>query len=79
MKYIAVYKCQLCGALIQYGEPQEISRECYEALPELCARVINNQLFAGNPYLHTVPMQIPHIQCKNGGCGMAYFAGFTQA
>ena len=75
MKYIAVYKCQLCGTLIQYGEPQEMP---YEALPEICAQVINNQLFAGNPYLHTAHMQIPH-KCKNGNCGMAYFAGFARA
>ncbi|MPN29518.1 hypothetical protein SDC9_176971 [bioreactor metagenome] len=74
MKYIAVYKCQLCDALVQYGEPQEIS---YELLPEICAKVIHNQLFAGNPYLYKVQMQIPH-KCKNGDYGMAYFAGFMR-
>ena len=75
MKYIPVYKCQLCNTLIQYGNPQEIP---YESLPELCNRVVSNQLFAGNPYLHTALMQIPH-KCENGNCGMAYFAGFMRA
>jgi hypothetical protein len=74
VKYAVVYKCQLCGTLIQHGEPQEIP---YESLPEICGQVIRNQLFAGNPYLHKAQMQIPH-KCKNGDCGMAYFAGFVR-
>jgi hypothetical protein len=74
LEYIAVYKCQLCGTLLTYGDPKEIP---YEVLPEICAKVIQNQQFAGNPYLYQAPMQIPH-KCKDGNCGMAYFAGFMQ-
>ena len=74
MKYVAVYKCQICSTLIQYGEPKEIQ---YEVLPEICAKVVQNQLFAGNPYLYQAPMQISH-KCNSGNCGMAYFAGFMQ-
>jgi hypothetical protein len=73
MRYVAVYKCQLCGALVQYGEPKEIP---YEELPEICGKVIQNQLFAGNPYLYQAPMQVVH-KCKDLNCGMAYFAGFN--
>lgn len=74
MKYSAVYKCQLCRQTIQYGEPQEIP---YDELSKLLAKVIQNQLFAGNPYLHKAPMHIPH-KCKDGNVGLAYFAGFVK-
>lgn len=74
-KYYAVYKCQLCGKLQRLGEAQEIP---YNSLPELCAKVIQNQLFAGNPYLHQAPMHVPH-KCADGNCGMSIFAGFMRA
>ena len=48
-KYSAVYKCPLCEKLIYTSDPQEVP---YENLPELCAKVVKNQLFAGNVYLH---------------------------
>lgn len=32
---------------------------------------------AGNPYLYEASMQIPH-KCKDGNCGIAYFAGFRK-
>lgn len=75
MQYYVIYKCHLCGQLIRYGKPQEVP---YEKLPELCARVVSSQQFMGNPYLYQAPMQIPH-KCKDGSCGMAYFAGFRPA
>ena len=74
MEYIAVYKCSMCDTLIQYGESREVA---YDKLPNLCYQVIQNQLFAGNQYLHKVPMQIVH-KCKDGSCGLAYFSGFKK-
>lgn len=74
MKYKVVYKCELCGELIQYGDVQEIP---YEQLPEICARVVTSQIFKSNPYIQTAPMETVH-KCKNGDCGMAYFAGFKK-
>ena len=74
MRYLTIYKCQLCNALVQYGDSKEIP---YDELPELCAKVVKNQRFAGNPYLYQAPMQIPH-NCKDDSCGMAYFAGFKK-
>lgn len=71
-KYYAAYKCQLCGAVLQYGDAHEVP---YNGLPDLLGKVIKNQQFVGNPYLHEAPMQLPH-QCKDGSCGMAYFIGF---
>ena len=72
-KYYATYKCQMCGAVIKYGEPTEIP---VYALPQLIAKVIQqNQIFAGNPYLHQAQMYLPHI-CKDGSGGLAVFVGF---
>lgn len=72
-KYRAMYKCLLCGRMIAFGEPQEVP---YDMLPELLGKVVQNQLFAGNPYLHKASMQIPH-NCSNGAGGLAWFAGFA--
>lgn len=74
-RYYAMYKCQLCGALLRYGEPHEIP---YDKLPELLGMVIRRQHLASNPYLNTAPMQVP-CKCKDGSAGMAYFAGFKKA
>ncbi len=74
MKYWAVYKCSLCGQLLKLKESAEIP---YSELPILLGKVIRNQQFAGNPYLHKVPMHIV-CQCKNGNAGLAYFAGFVE-
>lgn len=73
-KYQAVYKCPLCGALISNGNAQEVN---YNDLPKLLGKVVHNQLFAGNPYLHEAQMHIPH-QCNNGDAGLAVFAGFVK-
>lgn len=69
-----VYKCLLYGQLLTAGEPQDVP---YEALPGLLGKVVQNQLFAGNPYLYQAPMRIP-CMCKDGNAGMAYFAGFMR-
>ena len=74
MKYSAIYKCPLCGQLIRYGQPHEVP---YDELPRLLGKVVQNQLFAGNPVLHEAPMHIPH-KCKDGSAGLSYFAGFLK-
>lgn len=74
-KYYVTYKCTLCGQLMVYGGAKEVP---YDSLPELCYRVVQNQMFMGNQDLYQAPMQMPH-KCKDGGCGMAYFAGFKKA
>lgn len=74
VRVYAVYKCPLCGRLITTGPSQEVDRE---ALPELCGKVIQNQQFAGNPWLHKVPMHVP-CKCQDGSCGLAAFAGFKR-
>lgn len=70
----AVYKCPLCGRLQSPSPAQEVPRDL---LPGLCGKVIQNQTFAGNPWLHQVPIQIP-CRCPDGSCGMAWFAGFKR-
>ena len=72
MNYKPIYKCPLCNQLIGCGNAVEVP---YDKLVDLLAAVVKNQQFVGNRYLHQVPMHIPH-QCKNGGAGLAYFAGF---
>ena len=72
-KYIAVYKCPLCGAAVQYGNPRQVP---YDMLPDLCLQVVKNQRFIGT-MLYEAPMHIPH-KCSDGSCGMAHFAGFMK-
>lgn len=74
MKYWAVYKCPLCGKLSRLGDSVEIP---YDELPNLLGKVMQNQLFAGNPYLHKAPLHIP-CKCDNGNAGLAQFAGFMR-
>lgn len=77
LKYIAVYKCRICNAWIQAGYPFEAN---YNDLPSLLGKVIQNQMFAGNPVLHQAPMYVPH-QCKDtdaGSAGLAEFCGFMK-
>lgn len=74
MKYFPVYKCELCGALLRYGNATEIP---YKDLPKVLGDVVANQQFAGNPYLYKAPMHIPH-RCPDGNGGLAYFAGFRK-
>ena len=74
MKYWAVYKCPLCGKLSRLSDSVEIP---YDELPNILGKVVQNQLFVGNPYLHKAPMQIP-CKCADGNAGLAQFAGFVQ-
>lgn len=71
----AAYKCPLCNRILLYGNANEVP---YDKLPDLLGMVIKNQQFAGNPYLHQVPMYIP-CKCPDGNAGLAAFAGFVQA
>ena len=73
MMYNAIYTCPLYGTKIKFGAPHEIP---YDALPELCAEVVKNQMFMGNPALYQAPMYIPH-RCKDSGAGLARFSGFS--
>jgi len=72
--YDICYKCMLCGRLLVLDNPQNIP---YDSLPELCGKIIKNQQFICNPILHQAPLQIP-CKCKDGNCGMAYFAGMIK-
>lgn len=72
MKYQPIYKCPLCNQLIAYGNAADVPNDM---LPELLAAFVKNQQFVGHPILNHAPMHIPH-KCKNGGAGLASFAGF---
>lgn len=69
----AVYKCQLCEHLEVYGQERGVPGNMVKGLVD---KVIQqNQLFAGNPYLHKAHMYMTH-RCKDGSVGLAHFAGF---
>ena len=70
----AAYKCPLCNRVLLYGNESDIP---HEKIPDVLGMAIRNQQFAGNPYLHQVPMHIP-CKCPNGDVGLAAFAGFVQ-
>lgn len=70
----AVYTCRLCGTRIMYGNAVDI---LYDELPSVIGKFVNNQLFVGNPYIHQVPMHLPHM-CKDGNAGLAQLSGLVQ-
>lgn len=72
-KYMALYKCQLCGKVMKLGEAQEAR---YNDLPELMARVLKNQMMIGSMH-YQAPLMAP-CKCDDGSCGAAYFAGFKR-
>ena len=67
------YKCPLCGMLILSTSVREVE---YNDLPSMCGKMVANQRFVGTT-IYNEPLQIPH-KCKDGSCGMAYFAGFKK-
>lgn len=69
-----VYKCHLCGRLLSTGSTSEIDDG---QLLSLLEKFVQNQMFAGNQYLHKAPMYIP-CKCTDGSGGLAYFVGFKK-
>lgn len=72
-KYCPAYRCHMCGTLIAGDEFEAY----YNDLPELLGKVVQNQRFIGNHYLHTVSFYYPH-KCKDGSAGLGIFAGFKR-
>lgn len=70
MKVMSIYKCQLCGQLLRYGNAADLE---YDQMPEVVGKFIARQRFS-NTVLAPDPMYIPH-KCRNGSCGIAMFAG----
>lgn len=66
MKYHALYKCALCGEPIDYLGPLELADV---NLYEVASAIINSK--------KSVIEHIKH-DCKDGGTGVAYFAGFKK-
>lgn len=73
-KYVAVYKCFLCGKEHRMSNPVELSEE---QLPELLGKFVRNQQFAGHPALYQAPQHLP-CKCSDGSGGLAYFIGFKK-
>ena len=73
MGYNAMYRCQLCNKIFSVNNSD--THLTQQQAVELAAKAIQNQQFAGNPYLHQVPLYVVH-NCNNRDAGIAYFAGF---
>ena len=73
MRYMATYKCPLCGTILKYGNAVELPEPM---LPEVLAKVVRNQQMIGSA-AYIAPMYIPH-RCKDGNAGLAQFVGLTK-
>ena len=74
-KYFATYKCQMCGAVIKYGESADLEPQ---KIHQLVDRVVKmNQYFAENQSPQQAQMYLPH-RCKDGSGGLALFVGFKR-
>ena len=72
-KYFAIYKCPMCNRELKTTEnPIDMD---HNDIPEMLAKIMQNQKFFGNPYLYEAPLYIPH-KCKNGDGGLARLIGF---
>ena len=69
--YYLVYKCFLCGNSQHLSETIQLDNRM---LADFLSKFIQRQKFAGHPYLLQVPGHLA-CMCKNGGAGLAYFAG----
>ena len=72
-KYV-VYRCALCNELVYVEMPEETLKQDDK---DFCNKVLMNQQFAGNPYLHQAQMHVLH-NCKDGSVGIATFAGIKK-
>lgn len=73
--YYAMYKCQMCNALIRASD-KTVELDSSQ-VPDLVAGVVKNQAFMNNPYLYQAPMNLVH-NCCNGDFGLATFIGFKR-
>lgn len=74
-KYIAMYKCQMCGEMQRLRQEANGQPEDIEAL---LAKTMSFQInFGSRPDLCPVQERIPH-KCKDGSLGVSLFAGFKK-
>lgn len=74
-KYIALYKCQMCGEMQRLQQSVEGQPEAIEEL--LAKAMFRQDTFGTRSDLCQVKPRIPH-KCKDGSWGVSHFAGFKK-
>lgn len=74
-KYIAMYKCQMCGEMQRLRQEANCQPEDIEALLGKTMRL--QDTFGSRSDLCQVHPRIPH-KCKDGSLGVSLFAGFKK-
>lgn len=74
-KYIALYKCLMCGEMQRLRQEADGQPEDIEAL--LAKTMLYQDTFGTRSDLCQVKPRIPH-KCKDGSQGVAHFAGFKK-
>ena len=75
-KYMAVYKCQLCGEIQRVPQTVVGSTEDIEHL--LAKTIVFQKEFGARPDLAQLMEKIPH-RCKDGSLGVSVFVGYKKA
>ena len=74
-KYIAMYKCQMCGEMQRLRQEANAQPEDIEAL--LGKTMYLQDTLGSRSDLVQVQERIPH-KCKDGSLGVSIFAGFKK-
>lgn len=74
-KYIAMYKCQMCGEMQRLRQEANGQPEDIEALLDKTMYLQNH--LGSRSDLVQVQERIPH-KCKDGSLGVSLFAGFKK-
>lgn len=74
-KYYPVFKCMICGELIQ--EKMFLDKSIIEAREQVAAAIRRYQMFGNAPHISNIPWFATHV-CKDGSIGIAEFAGLKK-
>lgn len=74
-RYMALYKCQMCGEMQRLRETVVGSNEDIEGLLAKTFSFQDN--FGTRPDLNQLRERLPH-RCKDGSLGVSVFAGFKK-
>lgn len=74
-RYLALYKCQMCGEMQQLRQSVDGQPEDIEGL--LSKTMMYQTHFGSREDLCQVRPRLPH-KCKDGSLGVSHFAGFKK-
>lgn len=73
-KFLAMYKCQLCGKTYHHSYLAGTTEEVEDLLAKT---ILHQEKFGFQPDIHKLPERLPH-KCKDGSLGVAVFIGFEK-